>query len=160
MNVSLLLIDDDPCLLSAFSDMISFHFPSIQLTAVDSGVAGLKELEKQEYDIVICDLMMPGMNGTMTLSEIRKRYPSLRTYLMTGYLYPESVCQSAQATGFLRKPLERGNFLDFMRLTNQVVSVGKRAMDRVRRTNEGLFSFRQHQAELEALLQSPESLST
>ena len=155
MNVSLLLIDDDPCLLDAFSEMISFHFPSIQLTAVDSGVAALQELEKQGYDIVICDLMMPGMNGTMTLSAIRKRYPSLRTYLMTAFLYPETLYQSAQATGFIQKPLDRDKFLDFMRLTIKVVSVEKRAMDKVRRTNEGLFSVRQHQAELEALLQSP-----
>ena len=136
MPIHLLLIDDDPILLTAFSDMISFHFPSIQFTAVDSGVTALEELEKQPYDIVICDLMMPGMDGMMTLAEIRKDHPHLPIYLMTGHPEPEKVYRDTQATGFFNKPLDRAYFLDFMKRTVRVISVNNRVTSTIDKASE------------------------
>ena len=63
MQLSLLLIDDDPVLLLAFSDMLAIKFPDLLVTAIGSGEAALEEMMKKEYDMVICDLMMPGMDG-------------------------------------------------------------------------------------------------
>jgi CheY-like chemotaxis protein len=154
MRFHLLLIDDDPFLLHAFSDMLAFNFPSIQVTAVDSGVAAVAEVEKQNYDIVICDLMMPGMDGAMTLEAIRKDHPSLRMYLMTGHPEPEKAYKATQATGFIKKPLDREQFFAFMRKTILVMSVGKKAMDRVMQANECLSSSMQRQAELARFLEA------
>jgi len=143
----ILLIDDDPVLLLAFSDMINFHFPSINVTAVCSGAAALAEIEKENYDIVICDLLMPGMDGATTLAEIHKDHPSLRLYLMTGHPEPEQVYKDTQATGFIKKPLNRANFLEFMRRTIEVMSIGKEVVSTVVQTKALLSSSRERQAE-------------
>jgi len=151
--VSLLLVDDDPCLHQPFSDMLAFHFPSVSVTAVDSGAAALEQVKKQEYDLVICDLMMPGMDGAMTVAAIRKDHPSLRMYLMTGHPAPETAYKTTLATGFIKKPLDREWFLDFMHRTVKVVSVGKRAVAIVMQTNECLSSSMKRHADVEVLLQ-------
>lgn len=150
--VCLLLIDDDPILLQAFSDMLAFNFPSVIVRAVDAGAAALEEIKKQEYDLVICDLMMPGMDGAMTIEAIRKDHPSLRMYLMTGHPEPEKAYKSTEATGFIKKPMDREWFLDFMRRTVQVISVDKRVKDRVKKANECLSSVMKRQADVEVML--------
>jgi len=154
MDLYLLLVDDDPALLDAFSSMLAFNFPSIQVTAVDSGVAAVAQVKKQDYDIVICDLMMPGMDGAMTLAEIRKDHPSLRMYLMTGHPEPQKAYKDTQATGFIKKPWDREQFFAFMRETIRVMSVGKKAMDRAIQANERLSSSMQRQAELARFLEA------
>jgi DNA-binding NtrC family response regulator len=104
--------------------------------------------------MVICDLMMPGMDGAMTIEEIRKDHPWLRMYLMTGHPEPEKAYKSTQATGFIKKPLDREWFLDFMGRTIQVISVDKRVMERVMQVNEVLSSSMKRQADVEVLLQA------
>jgi CheY-like chemotaxis protein len=73
MDHHLLLIDDDPALLTAFSGMMAWYFSSVTATAVASGAEAVQAVQQQEYDIVICDLLMPGMDGAMTLAELRQR---------------------------------------------------------------------------------------
>lgn len=154
MQAHLLLIDDDPALLHAFTGMVSFHFPTVQITAVGSGRTALEELQKREYDIVICDLMMPVMDGAATLAEIRKDHPYLRMYLMTGHPKPEQAFKDTCATGFLKKPLNRAYFLDFMRRTIQAVAAGKRAMSKVVQANDHLSCSMKKQAAVERLLRA------
>jgi two-component system nitrogen regulation response regulator NtrX len=153
-TISLLLIDDDSFLLHAFSDMLAFNFPRVLVTAVDSGMAAVEQVRKQEYDMVICDLMMPGMDGAMTIEKIRKDHPSLRVYMMTGHPEPEQVYKATQATGFIKKPLDREWFLDFMRRTLQVISAHKSVVERVVQVNECLSSSMKHQADVEVLLRA------
>ena len=153
-TISLLLIDDDSFLLHAFSDMLAFNFPSVLVTAVDSGMAAVEQVRKQEYDMVICDLMMPGMDGAMTIEKIRKDHPSLRVYMMTGHPEPEQVYQATQATGFIKKPMDRGWFLDFLRRTIQVISADKTVVERVMQVSEHLSSSMQRQAEVTRFLEA------
>jgi CheY-like chemotaxis protein len=113
--------------LDAFSDMLAFHFPNVRVTAVDSGATALAAATGPEYDLVICDLLMPGMDGAQTLAALRANHPHLRMYLMTGHPEPQKVYKTTQATGFIKKPLDRAYFLEFMHRTIHVISVGKRA---------------------------------
>ena len=98
--------------------------------------------------------MMPGMDGAMTIEAIRKDHPSLRIYLMTGHPEPEKAYKSTQATGFIKKPLDREWFLDFMRQTVRMISADKRVKERARQVNERLSTSMKHQADVEVLLQT------
>jgi DNA-binding NtrC family response regulator len=135
MSTRLLLIDDDPALRTALSDMLSFHFPELDITAVDSGAAAITHIAKDDYDLVLCDMIMPGMDGIATINAIREMHPRLRVFLMTGHPHPETVFSSAGATGFIKKPLDRDRFLDLMRRTLAVILLGKRAAKAWERAN-------------------------
>jgi hypothetical protein len=71
---------------------------------------------------------------------------------MTGHPRPEEVYKATPANGFIKKPLERAYFLDFMQRTIHVIAVGKRVASKVTRTNEYLSSVARRHADVDRLL--------
>ncbi len=73
-----------------------------------SGETALKNIEKDKPDIVMMDVVMPGMDGVETTREMLKKYPNVRIVILTSMVYDETVIEAkeAGASGFLCKPLE------------------------------------------------------
>ncbi len=70
----LLLVDDEPMVTRVWVRALSPH----QIVAVDNAEAALALLEAgQQFDLVVCDLMMPGMGGAGLLHQIEERWPEL-----------------------------------------------------------------------------------
>jgi len=67
-----LLIDDDPKLGELLIAYLSPH--NVHLTHVDNGLRGLERLRGDVFDLVLLDLMMPGMDGLMVCREIRSAH--------------------------------------------------------------------------------------
>jgi len=76
---------------------------------------------------VLCDMIMPGIDGIATIQTIRKTHPTIRVYLFTGHPNPEAVYKNSGAHGFIKKPLDRDLFLDLMKRTLRFISLSKRA---------------------------------
>jgi DNA-binding NarL/FixJ family response regulator len=66
----LLLIDDDPNLILLVKDYLEFN--GYQVLTASQGMEAMKILEKQTPDLIICDVMMPEMDGYTFVEEIRK----------------------------------------------------------------------------------------
>jgi DNA-binding NarL/FixJ family response regulator len=67
----LLLVDDDQSLLLLLKDYLDFH--GYQVTAVSNGQQAFEEVEKNIPDIIICDVMMPDVNGHDFVTNLRNR---------------------------------------------------------------------------------------
>ena len=67
---NILIIDDDEELGSMLQDF--FKPDNISITIALSGEAGLDRIGKKNFDLVILDIMLPGMNGMEVLKAIRK----------------------------------------------------------------------------------------
>ncbi|MCG6552120.1 MAG: response regulator [Candidatus Magnetominusculus sp. LBB02] len=67
---------------------------------------GLKLIEDEGFDVVLTDLIMPGMDGFELLKLVKERWPSLKVVVMTGYGTMEEVDKSLElgADGFIKKP--------------------------------------------------------
>lgn len=66
----LLLIDDDPNLILLVKDYLEFR--GYEVTTAENGREGLEILEKALPDMIICDVMMPEMDGYAFLSRLRE----------------------------------------------------------------------------------------
>jgi DNA-binding NarL/FixJ family response regulator len=66
----LLLIDDDPNLILLVKDYLEFN--GYQVLTASQGMEAMKILEKQTPDLIICDVMMPEMDGYTFVEEVRK----------------------------------------------------------------------------------------
>jgi DNA-binding NtrC family response regulator len=78
----LLIVDDEVELKSALCEtLIEEGYATVGAT---SGAEGLKALEKQDFDVLLCDLMMPGMDGIQLLRKALDIDPNLVGILMTG----------------------------------------------------------------------------
>jgi CheY-like chemotaxis protein len=82
---SILLLEDDP----QFSELLKNYLESLffNVTAVKSGVEGLKATMVQDFDVIICDMMMPTLPGDMFYRAIERTKPYLcrRFIFITGY---------------------------------------------------------------------------
>jgi YesN/AraC family two-component response regulator len=84
-----------------------------QNLAIDSAFSAEEALEKisTDYDLVISDIRMPGMNGVSLLRCIKERLPNIEVLILTGYSSAEDtiVSMTSGAGEYLTKPIEDKN---------------------------------------------------
>ncbi|MBF0160518.1 MAG: sigma 54-interacting transcriptional regulator [Magnetococcales bacterium] len=105
MNANILVVDDD----CSTSEMV-VHVMSksgYDTTTADSLRQALEALQKQNYDLVISDLMLPDGSGLQLLTEVRKNHPRTYTILLTGFPDVATVQSALRAGAFdyLIKPV-------------------------------------------------------
>lgn len=72
-SARILVVDDDKMNRAVMKGLLKRTL--VQADFADSGEGCLTELSKAQYDIILLDHMMPGMDGIETLAEMKKRYP-------------------------------------------------------------------------------------
>lgn len=102
MNV--LLVDDDQWIRNSMR--LFFEAEGCSLVALETAEEGIKALNKQNYDIIITDYILPGMDGLEFLKQIEKSHPNVIKILITAY-GNDSVVSEATKLGiqhFIEKP--------------------------------------------------------
>lgn len=79
----ILLVDDDPDLLEVYRDTFALLPSQPEVHTAASGARALAMLESEEYLVLITDLKMPKMDGLQLLSIVRRKFPDLRTVVLT-----------------------------------------------------------------------------
>lgn len=90
-----------------------------------SGDLALKQLDVQEADLVITDLMMPGLTGVELLAAVKARRPETLVVLLTGFGTVQTAvqCIQAGAAHFLTKPFDNAEILGLVRrLAGQIMA--------------------------------------
>ena len=103
----LLVIDDNKEILTALNDFLSKK--NYDVVSASDGLDGLKllETEKQGFDLVITDLIMPNISGVGLISIIKKKFPDIPVIAITGWgEHPEALATEAQADRVLEKPFD------------------------------------------------------
>ena len=77
-----LVVDDDMAVRDALEVVLRALGYAVDL--VSSGAAALARVEQERYDVVLTDLLMPGMSGWVVLEEVRRRHPRLPVIVITG----------------------------------------------------------------------------
>jgi CheY-like chemotaxis protein len=106
----ILLADDDPDLLDMYRDILSQLPSQPEIHTASSGARALAMLEAEPFQLLICDLRMPKMDGLQVLAIVRRKYPQLRTVALTAGL-DEQLRSRAYALGadlFWYKPSNEG----------------------------------------------------
>jgi CheY-like chemotaxis protein len=82
---SILLLDDDLELADTLKHLLEAH--NFVVTTVGNGVDGIREIMRFDFDIIMCDMMMPKMPGDMFYFAVERTKPRLcpRFIFITGY---------------------------------------------------------------------------
>jgi DNA-binding response OmpR family regulator len=88
---SILLLDDDTGLADALKELLESH--NFVVTTVTDGAEGLREVIQMDFDVIICDLLMPGIPGDMFYLAVQKVKPLMadRFLFITGHKGNEKV---------------------------------------------------------------------
>lgn len=118
----ILLVDDDPSLLTSLSAALRLREPQVTVDRAESADAALKHVETVEYDAIVTDIKMPGMDGLSLLAELRKRIPEVPTLLITGHGQHDLAVQALRggAFDFIQKPIDRDYFIASLKRAVQV----------------------------------------
>ena len=102
----ILLLDDDPELLELYREILAKLPIRPEIHTATSGARALALLAAEPFRLLISDLKMPKMDGLQVLSIVRRKYPQLRTAVLTSVL-DEQIRSRAYALGvdlFWQKP--------------------------------------------------------
>jgi CheY-like chemotaxis protein len=79
----ILVLDDDADWLGLCNELFT-HLPSMpEIRTVASGARALALMETEPFRLLVCDLKMPRMDGLQVLSIVRRRFPELRTVVLS-----------------------------------------------------------------------------
>ena len=113
LDVSILLVDDEPDILEVLQDLLTSKMPGATVDRADSGRAALERLAATDYDVVVSDVVMPGMSGLELLERIRSIRPGTPVVLMTGFSERDLIVRALRggAYDFIQKPIDYDHFL-------------------------------------------------
>ena len=102
----ILLLDDDQDLLELYREMLARLPSQPDIHTATSGARAISLLESEPFSLLISDLNMPKMDGLQVLTIVRRKFPQLRTAVMTSVVDAQFRAR-AYAMGvdlFLEKP--------------------------------------------------------
>jgi len=103
-NMNILLIDDDEWIRDAMR--VFFETEGCRITALETAEEALQMIHQQDYDIVICDYKLPGIDGLAFLKIVRQTCSGALTMLITAYKTAELVSEAKNigVDAFIAKP--------------------------------------------------------
>jgi CheY-like chemotaxis protein len=93
----ILIVDDDPLVSQALRRNLAGHW----VTLADSGARALEELAAEEsaFDVILCDVMMPGKSGIEVYRDVQARFPSR----CGTFIFTTGGAYQAEAVKFLQE---------------------------------------------------------
>jgi DNA-binding NtrC family response regulator len=111
VQASVLLVDDEEQFLDALSQRLEAR--GLKVDTVTSGEDAVKQVENRNFDAIIVDLAMPGIDGIETLKRIKEKRPDLEIIMLTGHGTVKSGIEAMKlgAEDFLEKPVDLNELL-------------------------------------------------
>ena len=111
----ILIADDDPAILQLVTTILKRADYEIDTAA--TGQEALEKIERTEYDAIVLDLMMPGVNGFEVLKRLPARFPRPKFVVIMSASSPDIIARAVGANVFatLRKPFAIDEMLTTVR---------------------------------------------
>jgi len=143
-----LIVDDDPALLQALREALRLRMAEVVVDTADSAAVALDRIAALDFDAIVTDIRMPGMDGLELLAEIRTHWPDTPTLMITGHGEHDLVVHALRggAYDFIQKPIDRDYFVVSLRRAIQTRELS-------RRVREQQVALERHVNELEAIVE-------
>lgn len=135
MEKTVLYVDDDDTIRTVLQWQLKSEFV---ITAVSNGKEAIDALQRKQYDLVISDLMMEGIDGFGVLKAVKEMAPLTRVIILTGYGDVRSAIKAMRlgADDFLLKPVEVDELLIRIRRSFEKHDLLKSLMEHITRLKE------------------------
>ncbi|MGE5269987.1 MAG: response regulator [Thiohalocapsa sp.] len=109
-----LIVDDDCDHAESLADVIELRGHSAQIA--NSGEEAIEQFREGDFDFVLLDVKLPGINGVDTFLELKKIRPTAQVMMMTGFSVEQLVAQAIEggALGVLYKPFGAAQVLELL----------------------------------------------
>jgi DNA-binding NtrC family response regulator len=113
--MKILIIDDEKAIRRALREILEFE--DCNVDEAENGKEGIEKLQKNEYDLIFCDIKMPVMDGIDVLSNAMKLNIETPIIMISGHGNIETAVQAIKdgAFDFIEKPLDLNRILVTLR---------------------------------------------
>jgi CheY-like chemotaxis protein len=112
-----LLVDDEAAVREVLQLALKQHF---DVETASSTSEAEMMMGTRNYDVVVCDHLMPDEVGLTFLTRARTQFPQVQRILLTGYMNPELLSRSTSVAGLascLMKPVSAPDLIEAIRLS-------------------------------------------
>ena len=113
----ILVIEDEAAIRRVLVKILSEERDSYQVVEAENGVQGLDRIKTSEYDLVLCDIKMPKMDGVEVLEAARKTKPEVPFIMISGHGDLDTAVQTMRlgAFDYISKPPDLNRLLTTVR---------------------------------------------
>jgi len=113
----ILIIEDEQAIRNVLSNIISEEDKSYEVDLAENGLEGLEKLTKDSYDLVLCDIKMPKMDGIELLDKAIEIQPDITIVMISGHGDIETAvdCIKKGAFDYISKPPDLNRLLNTVR---------------------------------------------
>lgn len=113
----ILIIEDEAAIRRVLTKILSEESVTYQVEEAEDGVQGLEKIKNTDYDLVLCDIKMPKMDGVELLEEVKKIKPEIPMVMISGHGDMETAIQTMRlgAFDYISKPPDLNRLLNTVR---------------------------------------------
>jgi DNA-binding NtrC family response regulator len=136
----ILVIDDEVAIRKALKEILEYE--SFEVSEAEDGAAALKIVEKENFDLIFCDIKMPRMDGIELLTKLKEKGIESPVVMITGHGSVETAVEALKkgAYDFIQKPLDLNRILVTVRNASNQNSLEKEAKTLRKKVNKVLGS--------------------
>ncbi len=137
----ILIIEDEAAIRRVLSKIISEENRSYDVTEAEDGLEGLELVSKMDYDLILCDIKMPKMDGVEVLQKMKSIAPEIPVIMISGHGDLDIAVQTMRigAFDYISKPPDLNRLLTAVRNAldkNQLTSENRRLKKKIRKGYE------------------------
>ena len=135
----ILVIDDERSIRNTLKEILEFE--NFEVDVAEDGIEGLEKIEKTQFDVILCDIKMPRMDGIEVLEKIHVMDPDATVVMISGHGTIDTAVESIKkgAFDFISKPVDLNRLLITIRNATdktKLVTETKALKRRVRKAYE------------------------
>jgi DNA-binding NtrC family response regulator len=113
----ILIIEDEASIRRVLTKILSEENDTYQVESAEDGVIGLEKIKNNDYDLVLCDIKMPRMDGVEVLEAVKKIKPEIPMVMISGHGDMETAIQTMRlgAFDYISKPPDLNRLLNTVR---------------------------------------------
>ena len=115
IKANVLLVDDEARFVEILAERLQVR--GVTADTATSGEAALKLIQEKDFDVVLLDLSMPGMDGIEVLRKMKKSKPALQVIILTGQGSIQATVEVMKkgAMNFMEKPVDINRLIETIR---------------------------------------------
>lgn len=113
----ILIIEDEASIRRVLTKILSEENDSYQVEEAEDGLIGFEKIKNNDYDLVLCDIKMPKMDGVEVLQAVKKIKPEIPIVMISGHGDMETAIQTMRlgAFDYISKPPDLNRLLNTVR---------------------------------------------
>ena len=113
----ILIIEDEPAIRRVLTKILTEESDSYKVDEAQDGIQGLEKIKNEDYDLVLCDIKMPRMDGVEVLEAAKKLKPEIQMVMISGHGDLETAVNTMRlgAFDYISKPPDLNRLLNTVR---------------------------------------------